>query len=238
MAKKAAGAGSSTPKKESTLKRLRAGYKITREHDKRVGLVCLAWFLGVGLVVGALFWYFLHPIAGVVTGIPAGLLAALIVFSRRAERSAYKQLEGQPGAAAAALGVLRRGWHMQPGIAVTKNQDIVHRVVGRPGVILVGEGNPQRVRNLLSVEKKKHARVVGQAPIYDIVAADAEGDGVVSVKKLSKHIMKLPRNIEPHEITDLLQRLKALDAMRPQLPVPKGPMPTSMKAARQAMRGR
>lgn len=228
----------SSPKKQGTVKRLGAAYKVTRQHDRRLPWVCLGWFLLVGLVVGGLFWFFLHWLAGIVTGVPAGLLAALIVFGRRAERSAYHQLEGQPGAAAAALGVLRRGWQVKPGVSVTRNQDVVHRVVGRPGVILVGEGNPQRVRNLLAAEKKKHARVVGNAPIYDIIAGDSGSDDVVPVSRLSKHVMKLPRNIEPHEITDLLQRLKALDATRPQLPLPKGPMPTSAKQARQAMRGR
>ncbi len=227
------------PKGEGVLKRLRTAYTMTREHDRMLGWVCLAWFLGVGLVVGGLFWWLLHPVSGLVTGIPAGLLAALVVFGRRAERSAYARMEGQPGAAAAALGVLKRGWKVQAAVAVTKNQDVVHRVVGRPGVILVGEGNPQRVRNLLAVEKKKHARVVREIPIYDIVAGDGEGGGdAVPVKRLSKHIMKLPRNIDPAEVTDVLQRLKALDAMRPPMPLPKGPMPTSMKQARQAMRGR
>jgi len=226
------------PKGEGGIRRLRAAYKMTREHDPKVGWVCLAWFLLVALVVGGLFWWLLHPIAGVVTGIPAGLLAALVVFGRRAERSAYARIEGQPGAAAAALGVLKRGWKVQPAVAVTKNQDVIHRVVGRPGVILVGEGNPQRVRNLLSVEKKKHARVVRDTPIYDVVVGEGESEDVIPVKRLAKHVMKLPRNIEPGEVTDLLQRLKALDAMRPQLPVPKGPMPTSMRQARQSMRGR
>ena len=93
-----------------------------------------------------------------------------------------------------------------------------------------------RVRHLLSVEKKKHARVVGETPIYDMVVG--EGPDSVPVQKLAKQIMKLPRNIRPADVTDVLQRLKALDAMRPQLPIPKGPMPTSMKQARQTMRGR
>src|SRR5262245_27607958 len=148
-------------KKQSSISKLIQAYKMTRERDKLVGLVGGAWFLGVGLIVGGLFWYFRHPVAGVLMGVASGALAAMFVFSRRAERAAYAQLEGQPGAAAAALGVLRRGWHVQPAVAVTKSQDLVHRVVGRPGVILIGEGNPQRVRNLLGVEKKKHARVVG-----------------------------------------------------------------------------
>lgn len=228
---------SSNPKKQRGLSKLLAAYRMTKQHDKYVGLICLAWFLGVGLLIGGLVGWFLHPIAGVIVGVPAGMLAALVVFGRRAERTAYAQVEGRPGAAAAALGVLRRGWHVQPAVSVTKNQDLVHRVVGRPGVILVAEGNSARVRNLLAVEKKKHARVVGEAPIYDVVVGD-EGPDAVPVKSLTKHIMKLPRNIPPSEVTDLLHRLKALDAMRPQVPVPKGPMPTSMKQARQTMRGR
>jgi hypothetical protein len=224
-------------KKQGTFRKIIEAYKITRRTDKRVGLIVLLWMVVVGVIAGGLFWYFLHPIAGLVVGIPAGVLAGLVVFGRRAERAAYAQVEGQPGAAAAALGVLRRGWKVQQAVAVTKNQDLVHRVVGRPGVILVGEGNPARVRHLLGVEKKKHARVVGEVPIFDILVAEDEADGV-PIKKLSKHVMKLPRKISPAEVTDVLQRLKALDAMRPQIPMPKGPMPTSMKQARQSMKGR
>jgi len=224
-------------KKQGTIRKIIEAYKITKRTDKHIGLILLVWFVVVAVITGGLFWYFLHPIAGVIVGVPAGILAALAVFGRRAERAAYAQVEGQPGAAAAALGVLRRGWKVQQAVAVTKNQELVHRVVGRPGVILVGEGNPARVRHLLGVEKKKHARVVGEVPIFDVLVAEDEPDGI-PIKKLSKHIMKLPRNISPAEVTDVLQRLKALDAMRPQVPMPKGPMPTSMKQARQSMKGR
>ncbi len=224
------------PAKQGTISKLIAAYRVTKKQDKHIGLILLAWFLGIGLVIGAIFWFLVHPIAGVVFGITSGLLAALVVFGRRAEKSAYAQLEGQPGAAAAALGVLKRGWQVQTAVAVTKNQDLVHRAVGRPGIVLIGEGNPGRVQHLLGIEKKKHARVVGEIPIYDVLVGDS--DGAVPVNKLSKHLLKLPRNIEPAAVTDVLQRLKALDAMRPQLPVPKGPMPTSMKQARQSARGR
>jgi hypothetical protein len=226
-----------SPQKQGTFRRLIEAYRITRRTDKRIGLICLAWALGVGLVVGAVFWFVIHPIAGIITGVATAPLVFLIVFGRRAERAAYAQLEGQPGAAAAALGVLKRGWNVQNAVAVTKNQDLVHRVVGRPGVVLIGEGNEQRVRHLLGVEKKKHARVVGEVPIYDIVVGDSGAEGVVSIRRLSKHVMKLPRNIRPAEVTDVLQRLKALDATRPQIPMPKGPMPTNLRQARAAMRG-
>jgi Domain of unknown function (DUF4191) len=224
-------------KKQGGIRKLIEAYRMTKKQDPKVARVTFGIGLAVAVVVGVVFGFLIHPVAGVVVGIPAGVLAWLVVFGRRAEKAAYKQVEGQPGAAAAALGLLRRGWKVQPAVAVTKSQDLVHRVVGRPGVILVGEGNPNRVRNLLAVEKKKHARVVGEVPIYDLLAGD-EGEGAVPVNKLSKRIMKLPRNITPADVTDVLQRLKALDAMRPQMPVPKGPMPTSLKQARSTMRPR
>jgi hypothetical protein len=234
--RKAKAASPGTPKKEGALRRIVSAYKITRKRDRWVGLICLAWLLGVLIVVGGLLWWLIHPLAGVIVGVPAGMLAWLIVFGRRAERAAYAEVEGQPGAAGAALGILRKGWQVQQAVAVTKNQDLVHRVVGRPGVVLVGEGNVGRVRQLLAVEKKKHARVVGEVPIYDVIVGDGTDD-TVAVSALAKHVQKLPRNIAPADITDVMQRLRALDAMRPQIPIPKGPMPTTAKQARAALRG-
>ena len=224
------------PKKEGAIRKVVSAYRITRKRDRWVGLICIAWFLGVGLVFGGLVGFFINPYIGIILGVSTGALAWLMVFGRRAERAAYAEVEGQPGAAGAALGILRKQWKVQQAVAVTKNQDLVHRVVGRPGIILVGEGNLARVRNLLGVEKKKHARVVGDTPIYDIIVGDGKDD-TITVQKLAKHIQKLPRNISPADVTDVLQRLRALDAMRPQVPLPKGPMPTSVKQARAAIRG-
>ncbi len=107
---------------------------------------CLEWVLSV---VGALL---------------LGILFAMIVFGRRAQKAAYAQMEGQPGAAAAALRMLRRGWKTDPVIAFTKQQDIVHRVVGPPGIVLVGEGNPNRLRQLMTSERRKHERVAAERP--------------------------------------------------------------------------
>src|SRR3978361_1849129 len=146
-----------TEKKQGTLSKLISAYKITRRRDRYIGLICLAAFLVVGLIFGGLFWVFLHPIAGVIVGTSTGMLAAMLIFGRRAERAAYAEFEGKPGAAAAALGVLRRGWQVQPAVAVTKSQDLVHRVVGRPGVVLIGEGNKSRGRHAPWVEQKTHA---------------------------------------------------------------------------------
>jgi hypothetical protein len=39
-------------------------------------------------------------------------------------------------------------------------------------------------------------------------------------------------------MTEVLSRLKAIDASRQQVPLPKGPVPTSMKGMRGNLRGR
>ena len=223
-------------KKQGRLKQILAAYRMTAKQDKKIGWVLLGVFFGIAAIFAVLAIFVGPWFIWTVLGIPVALLATTVIFGRRVERAAYKQIEGQTGAAASALQTLRRGWTVSPAIAVTKNADIVHRVVGRPGIVLVGEGQASRVKNLLSAERKKHERVAGGAPVTVLVAGD--GDGEIGIRKLSKHVMKLPPVLQPSEITDLLARLKALDAVRPQVPMPKGPLPTSMKGVRQAMKGR
>lgn len=233
----------STPTNEppkGRLRQIRQAYQITKKSDPRIGLILLAWFVVVGGVLGGLSTLFFGTgtvgiILSALFGVLVGLLAVLIVFGRRAERSAYAQVEGQPGAAAGALQMLKNGWDTKPAVGFTKNQDVVHRVLGRPGIILVGEGNPNRVRQLLATEVKKHARIAGEVPITTIVVGD--GPDEVKLTKLIKHVRKLPKKIKPAEMTGMISKLRALDAMRPPVPMPHGPMPTSMKGSRKAMRG-
>jgi hypothetical protein len=225
-------------KKEGRLKQIALAYQMTKKTDPRIGLILLGVFLVAALVAFGVF-YLVVPggwVFDVITAVLFGVLAALIVFGRRAQKSQYAQLEGRTGAAAAVLGQLKRGWKVDPGIAFNRNQDLVHRVVGPPGIVLVGEGNPNRLKTLLANERRKHERVASETPIYEIVAGD--GEGAVPVPKLMRHVSKLGRNIKPAEMTDVLQRLRALDANRSNIPIPKGPVPTSMKGARQNMRGR
>lgn len=233
MAKK----DTSPEKKEGRLKQMALVYRMASKSDPKLGLILAGVFVVAAAITFVVFW--LLPgswVVALITAVLVGLLAALIVFGRRAQRAQYKQLEGQTGAAAAVLGQLRRGWKVDPAIAFNKNQDIVHRVVGPPGIVLVGEGSPHRLRSLLSSERRKHERVVAETPIHEVVAGD--GEGAVPIPKLSRYVTKLGRNIKPAEMTDVLQRLKALDANRSNIPLPKGPVPTSMKGARQQMRGR
>jgi hypothetical protein len=95
-------------------------------------------------------------------------------------------------------------------------------VIGRPGIVLVGEGSPQRLRGLLTAEKKKAARIAGETPIYEVVVGDA--DKQVPLRQLERHFVKLPRNIKGKQVNDLDRKFKAMGAAS--LPIPKGPMPT------------
>jgi hypothetical protein len=203
------------------LKMIKQAYGMTRRNDPKLPWLLLIAFVGTAAVVevtGILLgspWIFL-PLA-----IVLGVLVALIIFGRRAQGSAYRQVEGQPGAAAWALENMRGNWRVDSGVAGTPQLDAVHRVLGRPGIVLVGEGSPQRVRGLLAQEKKRLARVVGDTPIYDVTVGD--GEGQVPLRKLTQHVMKLPRNLNAGEVNALGRRIGALGGQR--MPVPGGPLP-------------
>jgi len=232
-----------TPDPEKTSRRAQfvETYRMAKKSDPAIGLWIGGAFV-LGAVIGyLLFWLLpgqgtLGLVLSIVGALLFGALAAMIVFGRRAQKAAYGQMEGQPGAAAAALRMLRRGWKTDPVIAFTKQQDVVHRVVGPPGIVLIGEGNPNRLRQLMSSERRKHERVVADTPIHEIICGN--GEGQVPLPKLVRHVSKLKRQVKPAEMTDILSRLRALDANRPNVPLPKGPVPTSMKGMRQNMRGR
>ena len=214
------------PKKPSRIAQIRQAYSMTRKSDRWVGWITLAVFLGVVLVVLAIGFLIGHPIYLGVMGVMVGVLVATIVFGKRAEKAAFSQVDGQPGAAAAALNMLRKGWTVTPGVAVTRNQDIVHRAVGRAGVVLIAEGGgPSRLGNLLAQEKKKVARFVPDVPIYDVQAGNEEGQ--IPLRKLNGYLMKLPRNLKNDQVSEVNRRLKALGTMN--LPIPKGPMPKNIQ---------
>lgn len=233
----------STPATPKTSRRqqLIQTYRMAKKTDRMIGLWTFgAFLLGFALMFGLIF---LLPGDGwigwtlaAVGGVLGGLLLATILFGRRAQRAAYGQWEGQTGAAAAALQQLRRGWKTDPTVAFNRQQDVVHRVVGPPGIVLVGEGNPARLRQLMANERRKHERVVADTPVHEVVCG--RGEGEVPLGRLVKHVTKLGRNVKPAEMTDIINRLKAIDAQRSAMPVPKGPLPTSMKGMRAQQRGR
>jgi hypothetical protein len=227
------------PDKMSRRQQIVQTYRMAKKSDTRLPLWLLLSFV-VGAAVGfGLFFFLPGPglLWGIAGGILIGFLAMMIVFGRRSERAAYSQMEGQPGSAAAALNMLRRGWKVDAAIGFTKHQDVVHRVVGPPGIVLVGEGSsPARVKQLLVNERRKHERVAADTPIHEIFCG--RGEGQVPLPRLVRHVKKLGKGLKPAEMTDLLYRIKALDANRSNIPLPKGPVPTSMKGHRGNLKGR
>lgn len=210
------------PPRGARLKQIKLAFTATRKQDPKVLPLVLGAFLVpvvllvvIGLVFGGvLYLAFL--------GVLLGLVAAAFVFGRRVQATAYSQVEGQIGAAAAVLSNMRGDWRVTPAVGFTREQDLLHRVIGRPGVILVAEGSSSRVRGLIANEKKKVARIIGDTPVYDVVVGD--GEGQVGLRQLERHFLKLPRNIKPKTVNELERKFKALP--QTSMPIPKGPMPT------------
>ncbi|SFP11139.1 protein of unknown function [Amycolatopsis arida] len=207
-------------------KQIFQAFTMQRKEDKAL----IPWMLGSFLVVGgAVFGIgFLLDVPWLLLplGIMLGLLAAVIVFGRRVQKTVYAKADGQPGAAAWALDNLRgRHWRVTQTVAATTQLDAVHRVLGMPGVVLVAEGAPHRVKSLLAQEKKRVSRLVGETPIYDVVVGHEEGQ--VPLRKLQNYLTKLPRNLKPKQVAALEAKLAALGNRGAALP--KGPMPQGAK---------
>lgn len=205
-------------------------WKMTQEVYRLLPLEVLGFFLAGFAIVTIPVGIFLNWPTGVLVGVPFGLLAAVFWFGRRAMRAAYARIEGQPGAAAAVIGSMRGGWTVTPAVSVNKSQDVISRVVGKPGVILIGEGPSSRVQHMLASERKKTARWVPEVPIYEVQVGTE--DGQIRLTRLQKTLTKLPRNLRGAEIVEVRRRLEAVGNVTKSMPIPKGPMPTSARQVR------
>lgn len=212
------------PASMGRIKQIRMVAGIIRERNPRGLLLVALAGLGVAAVVIVIGWVVGLLYAFIPLGVILGFLAATLLFGRFATSAQYAAIEGQPGAAAAVLQNLRGGFTTTPAIAANRNMDIVHRTVGKPGVILVGEGSPTRLPSLLAAEKRRISRVASQVPIYDFQVGD--GEGQIPIRDLSKKIMKLPRNMKGQAVAELSFRLNALPQ---QLQMPKGPLPRTAR---------
>lgn len=219
------------PERPGRIKQLRMIAQIIKEANPKGMPIVYASALGtlvlcivIGLVTGW-FWYLL------LIGIMLALTVGLVVFGQIAQKSQYSMLHGQVGAAAAILQGMRGNWEVTPAVAVNRDQDIVHRVVGYPGIVLVSEGPGSRVQKMLVAEKKRVQRVALDVPVYDIQSGD--GEGQIPIAKLQRHLMKLPRNLKKPAVYEINNRLKALPQT---LPMPKGPLPRGAKMPRPKMR--
>jgi len=204
------------------IKQIRMVAGMIRQSDPRAmpiiilsGVAVLAAFAIAGALTGLLAM--LIPL-----GVLGGASVSMLIFGRYAQTAQYKAVEGKPGAAAAILQSMRGNWTVTPAVSANRNMDVVHRAVGRPGVILVAEGATNRVSSLLAAEKKRVSRVAYDVPIYDFVVGDSEGQ--IAIRRLQRKIMRLPRNLTAGQVEDLNHRLRALPQS---MQMPKGPLPKS-----------
>ena len=230
------------PKKQGRLSQILNVYRVSKETDPTIGWWMLLAFLGtfaVFLVVGILLslpWIFGF------FGVLFGVLAATIIMSRRAERAAYSKIDGQAGAAGAALTSIRRGWYTdrEPVAAdVARAGDMrsaamVYRALGRAGVVLVGEGPTGRVQKLLAAEKKRVERVAPGVPVTTMRVGN--GDDEVPLPKLASKVQRLKPAITKDEMALVNKRLKSLGGLR--APLPPGVDPMRARMDRKSLRGR
>lgn len=227
------------PNKEpGRLKQIWQVLQMTRRQDPSVTWLLLAAVLGP-LAVGIVLAFVLSPwnlnpigfVLFIILGLMGGILIGIIVLGRKAERAAYAQIEGQPGAVGAILkSGLRRSWigsempiHVSP-----KNQDAVYRAIGRGGIVLFGEGPRSRTQRLLEDERRKVQRIVPNVPINFIyVGPDLDS---TPLYKISSELRKLKSALRKQEVLTVNNRLQSLG--KNLLPIPKGIDPYKMRASR------
>ncbi|WP_281964527.1 DUF4191 domain-containing protein [Serinicoccus marinus] len=237
------------PNKPGRIAQVRQVFSMTRKADPSAVWWMVLAALAV-LVVALLVGLWLDQVVYLmIIGVPLALLAAVVILGRRAERAAFTQIEGQPGASAAVLQQLRRGWYydQEPvaaeaggqvrGMRDLNNAAMVFRAVGRPGVVLISEGPRGSAQRLVKAEERKVARVVGgEVPVHTITVGN--GEGQTPLRSVVKTIKRFDKALTNDEALVVQQRMKAL-GNRNKPAVPAGMDPTRPpRASRRALRGR
>jgi hypothetical protein len=215
------------PEKQSQLAVLKDAYKLVRKESPTGIIYSILSFVVVltaGIIIGNSIG---HPIYLGFISLPLAFLIAFFLFTRFANSAAFASIEGQLGAGASVLMSIRRGFVTTPAVNVSRNQDMVHRVSGKAGIILVGEGS-QAVRSLLQDERRKMERFLSGVPVTEVVVGD--GNGQVSIRKLQKHLKKLPKKLSTAQLREVRARVRSVGGLN--IPMPKGPMPTNVRMPR------
>ncbi len=212
------------PEKQGQLAVLKDAFGLVRR-EKPIAYVWCGLIFVVVLIGGFFAGKGLgHPLYFGILSIPLALLAAFFTFTRFANTAAFSSIKGQVGAGASVLMSIRKGFTTTPAVSASRNQDMVHRTVGRCGIVIVGEGSPS-VRALVQDEKKKVERFVPGVPVHEIYVGDYEG--AVSLRKLQKAVKKFPNKLTKAQLREVRNRLKGVGGMN--MPIPKGPLPKGAK---------
>lgn len=230
---------SSAPEKRpGFFRQIRSLITFTRDVYPWAPWVMLA-IVVVGTGLGVLIGFFVPPVAvwsiilWGVTGVMFGLLAAMMTLTRLSTKAMYKKIDGMPGAAGHVLSTsLGRRWVAsdQPVGVNPRTQDAVYRVIGRGGVVIVGEGSAGRLTRLINDERVKVQRVASGVPVTVLHIGHGEGD--VPISQLSKTIKALPKKVDRTTMAAVVKRVDSVSQSVTSLPIPKGIDPTKARAPR------
>jgi hypothetical protein len=215
------------PEKQSQLAVVKDAYKLVKKDSPFAIIWCVLVFvliLTFGIIIGNNLD---HPVYAGFLSTPLAFLAAFFLFTRYANNAAFASIQGQIGAGASVLMSIKRGFITTPAVNVNRNQDMVHRVSGKAGIILVGEGG-FGVKSLMQDERRKMERFLSGVPVTEIIVG--EGQGEVSIRKLQKHLKKLPKKLNTVQLREVRARIKSVGGLN--IPLPKGPMPTNIRMPR------
>lgn len=225
------------PEKEpGRIKQMWQVYKMTRRSDPGITWYLILAFvvpIAVAIVVALVFTTnVLGWILYIVTGVLVGLLLALVILGRRAERAAYSQISGQPGAVGAVLkNGLRRAWigNEEPIAFSPRTQDAVYRAVGRPGVVLIGEGPRSRTQPMVEKERIAIGRLLPNVPVHTFyVGPDADS---IPLYKISASFNKLKRKLTKAEVMQVEKRITSVAKVKG-FKIPGGIDPQRLRAPR------
>ncbi|MFD1713725.1 DUF4191 domain-containing protein [Amnibacterium flavum] len=225
-----------TEKEPGRFRQLWQVFKMTRRLDKRAVPYLIAVVI-LPIIASILVGIFTSDGNGfviaiwVVAGVLLGILLGLIVLGRRAERAAYGQIAGEPGAVGAVLrSSLRRGWrgNEMPVAVNPKSKDAIYRAVGRPGVVLIAEGPKSRTNRMLDEERRKVSRVLPNVPV-SVLHVGPDKDSI-QLHNINRSLGKFKNTLTRAEVVAVSNRLSSLSGS--QLPIPKGVDPLRVRPQR------
>ena len=227
-------------KKPGRLKQMLEVFKYTQEVDRStlpLMILAVVGAIAVGVLLTVLI--FDSPWYGIFMGLAVGVLIAMIILARKAERAAFDRIKGQTGAALAAMQSIRRGWNVEdePVQIDPRSQKMLFRASGRAGIAVVAEDSSSISMKLLEKERRSIRRVLQHenVPVHQIVVGD--GDGEVPLHKLPTHMQRMKKQLTKDEAAQVTKRLNALRRSLRQS-IPKGVDPMRARPNRKAMRGR
>jgi hypothetical protein len=227
----------STTKEPGRVKQLWQIFVMTKKTDKALVPLLILTLIGpiaagIGAAILISAGSILTLILYIVTGLMLSVLLTLVVLGNRAERTAYQQISGQPGAVGAVLrSALRRVWQASefPVAVNPKTQEAVYRAVGKPGVVLIAEGAQAKTKKMLDDERRAVLRAVPDIPVhYVFVGPDANA---TPLHKLNKKLKSLKKSLRKAEVLAVSHRLNSL-SRGGSLPIPKGMDPSKARAQR------